>query len=673
MSALDQVGGTKSIKYGGLFRGVVVGVDDSQLRARYRVHVHQVHRPTLTFKELWRKYRAYTLAIDSGATPPYPWIHIPWAELMVQPAGKLHGDVPHYDIGDPVWVMFESYSPNQPVIVGGWLSKSYGIHDLSPEQLVDYPSTRKRWQRLDRVGNLIEMSEVPEESWVRLVSGHASVRVSLLDNSVRISTLPLSAPHTLETGGIVDFRTAQFSVRSMQARITGGDVLIQAASMPDAEGSLLALYSQWTTEVYGGVLVFVGQYIDGSDATDTVWGDEDAYEEGAVVEYPAQSTRFFRAVGASSAHTPPTAADANPFSNEYWKSPAYAARQTPLVRVWPERLYLGIVPEEFDRYADCESTGGPAGYNTGAPDQYVPASKLIKTFKAAASRMLIRSPGARMHYKDEWNQIQVWSHEHKDGPSVLDERLYDEAGNTKWRATRCTPYELLPEEGEIVVWADKNLILGSDRDVRVLNHFSFVGKIIASTEMSEGVGEDEVKVWKYTIQRQFKQLEGGFTPVAPKTLWGSVPADDDEFDTEELEVEAYNIQDVGLEGLPAALPDDMFVRVWHALFVDADSVEDPTEPGDAYEEWWFDPGSKSVVYWMKVDGEPGAQTLKKVDPTDPTIVTTLDVVDIVDVYDAMSGDNLQDAEFPDGTHFILFQDSGGAYFVMPYALWRPRS
>jgi hypothetical protein len=150
-------------KFPGLYRGVVEDVADPQTRKRYRVRVVNVHPPQVETQ------------------------HLPWAELAVGFGGSGFGDVPAYEPDDEVWVMFEGGNRRFPVIVGGILNYAGGIPPLPPEQTgADYEETQRRWTRIDRAGNKIEMSPVEEELWVRLSTPDGSeVRVSAADGSVQ--------------------------------------------------------------------------------------------------------------------------------------------------------------------------------------------------------------------------------------------------------------------------------------------------------------------------------------------------------------------------------------------------------------------------------------------------------------------------------------------------------
>ncbi len=223
----------------GVYRATVVGVADPEERGRYQVRVMLLHDETIPVEDL------------------------PWAEQVVF-AGKGFGDVPNYDIGDLVLIAFEGGDYEYPFLMGGWISQSQGIPDLPPEQTEDYEETRKRWMRLDRAGNLIEMSEVGDELHIRIKSGDAEVLISQIDNSINIAaTGPLNI-----SAARAEITAEDFSVRSENAEIV-------ATHRTAGEGdAVLNLFSSRTVNIYGGdaagvdddSVVRIGQYIDGAAA-----------------------------------------------------------------------------------------------------------------------------------------------------------------------------------------------------------------------------------------------------------------------------------------------------------------------------------------------------------------------------------------------------------------------
>lgn len=144
--------------FDGVFRARIVAVDDPEARRRYRVRVIGVHPGDLQVESL------------------------PWAEFCLF-GGKFFGDFPVFELDDRVWVMFEHGDRRFPVIFGGWLSSSSGIPDLPQELAGDRQS---RWVRVDRVGNIIEMSPLTDEMHIRFASGGAELTLSQTDDSIKL-------------------------------------------------------------------------------------------------------------------------------------------------------------------------------------------------------------------------------------------------------------------------------------------------------------------------------------------------------------------------------------------------------------------------------------------------------------------------------------------------------
>lgn len=173
---IDLRPGRPSELFPGIYRGVVEDVEDPELRKRYRVRVVNVH--------------------PAGVETQ----HLPWAEMGGGFGGQTFGDVPAYELDDEVWVMFEAGNRRFPVIMGGIFNFAGGLTPIPPEQTgSDYAETQRRWIRVDRAGNKIEMSPLDEELWIRLVTPDGSfVQVSAADGSVQISgdgRVQLTAPN----------------------------------------------------------------------------------------------------------------------------------------------------------------------------------------------------------------------------------------------------------------------------------------------------------------------------------------------------------------------------------------------------------------------------------------------------------------------------------------------
>jgi hypothetical protein len=171
----------------GMYRGIVEDTDDPQERKRYRVRVLPVFPEDI------------------------PTDRLPWAESCVF-GGRSFGDFPHFDRGDRVWVAFEGGDRRFPVVLGGWLSDYTGLNDIPTEITSDYPSTQERWVRIDRQGNKMVMSPLPDESGVYIESGGNAIEVRQHDNTLLIR----SGNRVVLDAGAVDIQSD-----SLVANISG--------------------------------------------------------------------------------------------------------------------------------------------------------------------------------------------------------------------------------------------------------------------------------------------------------------------------------------------------------------------------------------------------------------------------------------------------------------------
>ncbi len=207
-------------------RGVVVDVDDPQRRMRLRVRVSGIHPQEV------------------------PNDHLPWAEVMYPFAAKLAGDFHHFEVGDTVWVAFEGGDRRLPIVTGAWVSRSAQLNDVPNELTSDYLNTRRRWVRLDRVGNKIELSEVPNEQWARMVSGAAEVVCDQKDGSVTLRT---------QSGAVaIDSKTMEMQTKFFA--LSGGQVIIQADAVSDLGGAtgVLQMVATLEANLHGGTEVTIG-------------------------------------------------------------------------------------------------------------------------------------------------------------------------------------------------------------------------------------------------------------------------------------------------------------------------------------------------------------------------------------------------------------------------------
>lgn len=201
---------------GGLYRGVVEDVNDPEERKRYRVRVMNVHREEIATNVL------------------------PWAELCAF-GGKGFGDIPSFEVGDIVLVMFMGGDRRFPFVMGGWLSYAGGTSDLPSEQTGEYERTQRRWVRYDRNGNKIVMDE--EAQTIEVTSGKASVLVNGIDGSI-----------VLRTDGVLEVHSPRVSV------IEATQVDVQAEVVFAEVADEVTLNCEGVVNIRGGTEVNVGEY-----------------------------------------------------------------------------------------------------------------------------------------------------------------------------------------------------------------------------------------------------------------------------------------------------------------------------------------------------------------------------------------------------------------------------
>jgi len=232
----------------GCWRGEIAVVDDSQERARYRVRVFHMHDEAIKAEEL------------------------PYAELGGSYAFKGGGDIPVYERGDLVWVMFEGASREYPVILGGWISEKGGIPDLPLDQQQDYATNRRRWLRRDRAGNVLELSSVPGRERVLVKSGRAEISLTKLNNGIAIKAL--DGPVTLDA--------SRCTVKAGEVQLEGGNTTLLANGQtppvdptaafptPGVASGTCDVFSNSELRLYAGNvpgtdpfgIIKIGQYVD---------------------------------------------------------------------------------------------------------------------------------------------------------------------------------------------------------------------------------------------------------------------------------------------------------------------------------------------------------------------------------------------------------------------------
>lgn len=208
----------------GCYRAYIASVSDDERRQRYRVRVPHLH--------------------DESA----PISALPWAEIGCAFAAKDAGDIPHYEVDEGVWVMFEGGDRRFPVIMGGWIGYGSGVNDLSPDQSEDYENGRRRWMRRDRAGNTIEMSEVEEELHILLQSGQARITISQHGDTVSI-----------EAEGPVNVTGKQVKVVAENAVVQADSVAIEAQ---DGEAKMTAVNGDVIVNADDAHAVEIGQFVD---------------------------------------------------------------------------------------------------------------------------------------------------------------------------------------------------------------------------------------------------------------------------------------------------------------------------------------------------------------------------------------------------------------------------
>lgn len=220
--------------YTSIYRGVVEDVADPQMRKRVRVRVNGIH--------------PQSVASDRLA----------WAELACLPSSSLAGDFFPFQVGDRVFVMFEGGDRNKPLVTGGWIARPANLSDIPSEVSVDYARTQSRWVRVDRVGNSITMSELPEEEFLKLASGAAEITLDQKDGSV---TLRAASSQVRTEGNSSETEVTFYSV-------TANQILMTADSMGklDAPAGLIQIMSDFEASLHalsktGTGVVRIGGYL----------------------------------------------------------------------------------------------------------------------------------------------------------------------------------------------------------------------------------------------------------------------------------------------------------------------------------------------------------------------------------------------------------------------------
>lgn len=218
-----------------VYRGEVVDIADPQKRKRCRVRVNGIFPGTV------------------------PANRLPWAEVACMMSSSLAGDFFPIVKGDRVWVMFEDGDRNKPLITGLWIARPARLNDVPSDVAVDYDRTQGRWVRVDRVGNSITMSELPEEEFLRLASGSAQVTLDQKDGSI---TLRSASGQVRTEGNSAETEVEFYAVTSNQIIMSAG-----ALGKLDSAAGILQLMSNFEASLHaldpvtGGGVVRVGGYL----------------------------------------------------------------------------------------------------------------------------------------------------------------------------------------------------------------------------------------------------------------------------------------------------------------------------------------------------------------------------------------------------------------------------
>lgn len=206
--------------YPGMYLATVESTADPEKRFRVRIRAQGVH--------------------DAGA----PVDGLPWAENC-SATGRLCGDFFPYHKGDVVFVMFMAGHPSRPVVMGGRTSTANEVTDAPLDYQSDVSNSEdtsdyRRWERTDRAGNRVVLSEKGSELHVLLESGGASVEVSRRNDGI-----------VIKASGNVLVDSARVRVHAGVAEIEANDVIIDATDGRAALSSDTAVDVSTTNTIPG--------------------------------------------------------------------------------------------------------------------------------------------------------------------------------------------------------------------------------------------------------------------------------------------------------------------------------------------------------------------------------------------------------------------------------------
>jgi hypothetical protein len=207
------------VSYFGVYRGVIRDINDPEERKRYRVQVLPVYPAEI------------------------PKDSLPWAEFCLF-GGKGFGDIPAWKVDDKVWVSFEGGDKRFPIILGGWLSEHTGTPDLPMEIGADYKKNQEKWVRMDRKGNALIMSPLPDESGVLIKSGDCELEVRQQNGTIR-----LSAPQRI----LINAPKIELDIENLVAQTTNLTAHVKEQAVVRANDRV---------SIQGSSDVFIGNYAD---------------------------------------------------------------------------------------------------------------------------------------------------------------------------------------------------------------------------------------------------------------------------------------------------------------------------------------------------------------------------------------------------------------------------
>jgi phage gp45-like len=210
------------------------------------------------------RVRVRIAAVHQQGTPKTA---LRWAEVASAFSAPGASDLPHYEVGDRVFVMFEGGEQDYPVVIGSWVAARGGLNDVPYDITQDYEVSRRRWTRVDRRGNMMEISEVPTDLHVKLKSGKASVIITQRDDSI-----------VLKTTGAVSVIGGRVNVSADQAVLDANQVTLAAVdnSVPGSPAGVMHITANKDINIYvkdaaqGGSPtgdINVGQYVDSGQIT----------------------------------------------------------------------------------------------------------------------------------------------------------------------------------------------------------------------------------------------------------------------------------------------------------------------------------------------------------------------------------------------------------------------